>query len=280
MKRVWIAILALGALLAAPAFGAFDQQHRAWDTLLKKHVVWVNGGTASRVNYAAFEKDRIELKRYLDSLSAVTPPEFDGWTRSQQLAFLLNAYNAFTVELILGEYPKIKSIRDIGGVFGSPWKKRFFMLLGKSRHLDDIEHGMIRARGVYDDPRIHMAAVCASIGCPGIRTEAFTAARLDAQLEDSVVRFLSDRSRNRYNPGNNTLEVSSIFDWYERDFSSGFKGYTSVDAFLAKYADALADAPESRARIRNAQAVLRHLDYDWALNDTATLSTAASPKDR
>ncbi|HET9701355.1 MAG TPA: DUF547 domain-containing protein [Burkholderiales bacterium] len=265
----WLLLLVTG-VLPAPARAAFDHGHAAWDRLLKRHVVWVDNGTASRVDYAGFQRDRAELKRYLEALAAVPRADFDAWPRAERLAFLINAYNAFTVELILTEYPGKKSIKDYGSLIRSPWKKSFFTLLGRERHLDDIEHGMIRAPGAYDEPRIHMAVVCASIGCPALRDEAFTAARLEAQLEDGVTRFLSDRSRNRYDAAGGTLEVSAIFDWYGGDFAKG-PGYASVKQFLGKHAGRLADAPADRERVRSGQAGLSFLPYDWNLNDTATL---------
>ena len=244
--------------------GAFDHSHVQWDALTKKHVVWLPGGHASQVDYSGFKAERQELKSYLDGLSAVTQSEYDGWTKPDKLAFLINAYNAYTVELILTGYPKIKSIKELGSLITSPWKKRFFSLLGKPRALDDVEHGMIRATGVFDEPRIHMAANCASIGCPALRSEAYVAGKLDAQLEDSVVRFLSDRSRNRFKPQNGRLEVSKIFDWYGKDFAAKSG---SVEAWLAQYADKLADEPRDQQTIRDRKAKLEFLDYDWALND-------------
>jgi len=269
MSRLITALLLTGTLLPNWALAAFDHSHAAWDALVRTHVVWIKSGTASRVDYAAFQRDRAALQSYLGSLSAVPRSEFDGWDRDRRLAFLINAYNAFTVELILTEYPAHKSIKDYGSLFQSPWKKRFFTLLGRERNLDDIEHGLIRAPGAYDEPRIHMAVVCASIGCPALRDEAFTAARLDAQLEDSVMRFLSDRTRNRYNAGAGMLDVSSIFDWYGDDFSRG--RYRSLDDFFGRYADRLADSPADRQRIRDGGVGRRFLPYDWNLNDTATL---------
>lgn len=251
-------------LFASIVEAAFDHSHAQWDALTKKHVVWLAGGHASQVDYSGFKADRQELKSYLDGLSAVTQSEYDGWKKPEKLAFLLNAYNAYTVELILTEYPKVKSIKELGSLITSPWKKRFFSLLGKPRTLDDVEHGMIHAPGVFDEPRIHMAANCASIGCPALRSEAYVAGRLDAQLEDSVVRFLSDRSRNRYNPRNGRLEVSKIFDWYAKDFAARSG---SVEAWLAQYADKLADEPKHQQTIRDRKVKLEFLDYDWALNE-------------
>jgi len=250
-------------LFASTVEAAFDHSHAQWDALTKKYVVWLPGGHASQVDYGGFKADRKELKSYLDGLSAVTQSEYDGWKKPEKLAFLINAYNAYTVELILTEYPNIKSIKELGSLITSPWKKRFFSLLAKPRSLDDVEHGMIRAPGVFDEPRIHMAANCASIGCPALRSEAFVAARLDAQLEDSVVRFLSDRSRNRFKPQNGRLEVSKIFDWYGKDFAAKSG---SVEAWLAQYADKFADEPRDQQTIRDKKAKLEFLDYDWALN--------------
>ena len=267
--------LVFGALvLLAGALGpvwAFDHGHAAWDRLLERHVEWVADGTASEVDYAGFQSDARELQAYLDSLSAVTVAEFSGWSRDQRLAFLINAYNAFTVQLILTRYPDLQSIRELGSFFSSPWKKRFFTLLGAQHSLDDIEHGMIRRPGAYDEPRIHFAVNCASIGCPALADEAFVADRLDAQLQDCLRRFLSDRSRNRYNSKSDTLEVSKIFDWYGEDFEPQFG---SVRGFLARYDQLLADSDPARSRIRSQETKLRFLDYDWKLNSLSEGSRA------
>lgn len=260
----------LALCLGTASAWAFDHQHTAWDRLLGQHVVWTDGGTAAQVHYAGFQADHAQLTAYLDALSAVTHEEFANWTKAQQLAFLINAYNAFTIELILTRYPRLDSIKDLGSLFGSPWKKRFFTLLGQERSLDEIEHGLIRAKGVYDEPRIHVALVCASIGCPALRNEAFVAVRLDAQLEDSLIRFLSDKSRNRYDPASNTLKVSEIFDWYEEDFSRGPRGVDSLNGFFAAYAHLLADTPEQQHRIRAGQVTIVYLPYDWDLNDVVS----------
>src|SRR3954468_16433541 len=195
MKR-WTVAFAL--LLASSAALAFDHTHAAWDALLKKHVRYLEGGNASRVSYAGFMKDRGALKAVLAEDERVAKAEFDGWSKPQQEAFLVNMYNAATIEKILTRYPDIKSIRDFGSVFGNPWKDKFFTLFGEAASLDQLEHGMLRKEGVYDEPRVHVAVVCASIGCPMLRNEAFVADRLEAQLEDAFRRFLSDRKRNRH----------------------------------------------------------------------------------
>ena len=131
--------------------------------------------------------------------------------------------------------------------------------------LDNIEHDRLRERGRYDDPRVHFAVNCASIGCPMLREEAFVAERLEAQLEEQTQRFMSDRSRNRYAGGK--LELNKIFDWYGDDFKLGHKGIASLPAFAARYATQLADAPADQARIRALGVDISFLDYDWKLND-------------
>ena len=255
---------------AANASAQFDHQHKAWGELLKKHVVLIEGGKASQVRYAAIAKDRDALKAYLASLTKVSEAAFKGWSKDQQLAFLINAYNAHMVELILTRYPNIKSVWDFGKIFNNPFRNRFFMLFGREFSLDNIEHDTIRAKGVYDEPRIHFAVNCASAGCPMLREEAYDADHLERQLEEQTVRFLSDRARNRYNPETRALEVSKIFDsspWYSVDFASGLNGIQSREQFFATYAAQLADSPAEQQAIRGQKAAIRFLDYDWNLND-------------
>ena len=245
----------------------FDHGHASWTTLLRQHVRLVRSGQATQVAYAGFKADRAALKAYLDSLSAVTRAAFAGWPRAERQAFLINAYNAFTVELILTRYPDLKSIKDLGSLLSSPWKPKWITLLGNQVSLDDIEHAMLRKRGDYDDPRVHFAVNCASIGCPALREEAFVAARLDAQMDEQTVRFMSDRTRNRWNPQRGRLELSKIFDWYGEDFRLGHRGIGSLQTFASRYADQLADAHADRERIRAGGVDIAYTDYDWALND-------------
>jgi hypothetical protein len=268
MPRSALFAAALLALLTcAPAFAQFDPTHAAWTALLEKHVRVAPDGNSSRVNYKGFAADRAALQAYLKSVSAVTQAEYDGWSKAQKFAFLANAYNAFTIEKILTRYPNLKSIRDFGTYFGNPWKDKFFTLLGKPQNLDGIEHEMLRAPGAFDDPRVHVAVNCASIGCPMLGRQAFTADRLDAQLDDLFRRFMSDRSRNRYDAKTRTAEISRIFDWYGKDFEKGHKGFAGVADVVAKYADQLADAPQDRTVLREKKAAIAFLEYDWSLND-------------
>jgi hypothetical protein len=261
-RLAWLAVLICSLLFSATALAQFDAGYAAWDALLKKHVRWLPDNKQSRVDYGGFKADRAALKQILGSLSAVTKSEFDVWPAPQRMAFLINAYNAFTVELILTQYPDLKSIKDLGSLFQSPWKKKFFRLLGEERHLDWIEHEQLRPH--YADPRVHAAVNCASIGCPALRPEAFTAARLDAQLDDGMLRFMSDRTRNRVRDGR--LEVSSIFKWFGEDFAKGHKGYSRIEDLYARYATQLSDKPEEQALLKAGSLEATYLDYDWSLN--------------
>jgi hypothetical protein len=249
------------------AVGAFDPQHKAWTALLTKHVVLIDGGKASRLRYAAMATDRAALRAYLDALAQVSEQEFRSWPKSQQLAFLINAYNAGMIELVLTRYPKIKSVWDFGKLLNNPFKNRFIRLFGRDYSLDMIEHDTIRTKGAYDEPRIHFAVNCASIGCPMLREEAYVGERLDAQLEEQTRRFLSDKSRNRYNPATSSLEVSEIFKWYREDFENSHNRIRSREQFFAVHAAQLAEAPEHQKLVRERKADIRHLDYDWSLND-------------
>jgi hypothetical protein len=261
------AFICLSLTAHGSALAQFDHTHAAWTVLLKKHLVLIDGGKASKMRYSGMAADRVKLKHYLGSLAKVSDGEFKSWHKNQQLAFLINAYNANMVEKILLRHPDIRSVWDYGKVFGNPFRDSFIDLFGRKVSLDNIEHDTIRAKGVHDDPRIHMAVNCASIGCPALREEAFTGDRIDAQLEEQAVRFLSDRTRNRYSAANNALEISEIFKWYSVDFTSGLNGIKSLSQFFAKYADLLSDDPSHQKIIRDGKAEIRHLDYDWGLND-------------
>ncbi len=265
--RLMMAIFLMLVFLPATAaeHDALDQTHAAWSALLSRHVSWNAEGTSSTVDYAGFSQDSKALDVYLAALSRVDRTTFDGWNQNDRQAFLINAYNAATVKLILSRYPKLKSIKDLGTLFSSPWKKEFIDLLGERRSLDSIEHGLLRGAPDYSDPRIHFAVNCASIGCPALRPEAYIGKDLDAQLQAQTSRFLSDRSRNRYDTETLTLKVSSIFDWYAKDFDTLAGG---VNVFLANHADALGLDAATRERLRAGDISLSYTDYDWKLNSS------------
>jgi hypothetical protein len=266
-RRLLLAATLLPLTRSAASQPAFDHSHSGLDTLLKRHVRLISGGNASQVDYRGFKADRPLLGAYLKGLSDVSPAQFGAWSRARRFAFLANAYNAFTIDKVLTRYPDLDSIRDFGRVFGNPWKDEFFTLLGGKRSLDWIEHDTMRAPGVFDDPRVHVAVNCASVGCPMLGRDALVAERLDAQLDELFLRFMSDRSRNRYDTRTQTVEISPIFDWYGKDFEQGHRRFSSVQDVVAKYAEQLADGTEDRARLRTKSTSIRFTAYDWRLND-------------
>lgn len=262
--RLSFPLLAM-ALLWSALTAAVEPEHALWDTLLKQHVINQHGGKATVVDYAGFKEHRNQLKDYLELLASVSTSDFDSLSKDAQLAFLINAYNAWTVELILTRYPDLESIKELGSFFRSPWKKAFIPLLGATRSLDDIEHKLIRGSDRYQEPRIHFAVNCASIGCPALRDEAYRAEVLNAQLEQQTQLFLADQTRNRLQKDH--LAVSSIFKWYREDFEKGWLGYQSLDSFLLNYADALGLQAQHKQLLEQGKLKIKFLDYDWKLND-------------
>ena len=254
--------------------------HGPWDSMLKRYVVSVSSEAnqqhqATRVDYQRWHANPKALTRYLQALAQVERVQYQQWSVRQQLAFLINAYNAHTVAVILKHYPKLDSIKDIGGLFSSAWDQPVGQLLGQARTLDDIEHGMIRGdSSTFDgfaEPRIHFAVNCASIGCPALRREAYISTKLDAQLNSQTRQFLADRSRNRVTP--DALYLSKLFDWYEDDFLAPATGSDSarprhtLTPFLTTYADALQFDTAAQQALANGELAIRYTRYDWALND-------------
>jgi hypothetical protein len=244
--------------------------HHIWNALVGKNVVAINNGHSTEVDYAAMKVQHDKLQAYLALLSAVTVEEFEGFSKSKQLAFLINAYNAWTVDLILTEYPDIESIKDIGNFFNSPWDREFIPLFGETLSLNNIEHDLIRGsedgNGVpkYKEPRIHFAVNCASIGCPALRAEAYTAEKLDQQLEEQTINFLSDITRNRVE--DNELKLSSIFKWYEEDFERGFRNSYNLSEFILLYAQSIKLNSTQTTKLKGDGMDIDFLDYNWKLN--------------
>lgn len=224
---------------------AFDHSHGPWNTILSEHVTFA--GKQSLFNYVELKNDTKTLDKYLESLSAVSVSDFSKFNQSQQLAFLINAYNAFTVKLIIKHYP-VESIKDIGSFFTSPWKKKFFKLLGQKQHLDEIEHGIIREK--YKEPRIHFAVNCASIGCPSLYPKAFIATKLNEQLDEAASHFINNEKKNIL--VNKKLYLSKIFKWYGSDFGDRKKMLSYIGKVMGR------DLSKTS---------IRYKDYDWKLNE-------------
>lgn len=245
----------------------FDHSHKIWNQILSDHVSVKN--KQAQFDYKKLKAKPGKFPQYLDSLSKVSKKEFKSWNEKQRLAFLINAYNAFTVKLITDKYP-LKSIKDLGGLFSSPWKKKFFTLLGEKAHLDHIEHTLIRKN--FEEPRIHAAVNCASISCPNLMGTAFTAKRLDKQLEEATTFWLKDPTKNYFDKKKKTLFLSKIFDWYEKDFQK--KG-NSVHKFVAP--GITSSKEEAQMISTNPKIKIKYLKYDWGLNETKSNGAKKGP---
>ncbi len=211
------------------------------------------------VKYDKLKNNRNKLDHYLKKLSETSLIEFDKWPEDKQIAYLLNFYNAATIQLIINNYP-VKSIKRIGGFFKSPWQIEFFTMFGKEHNLDYIEHELLRKN--YSEPKIHFALVCASKGCPPLRTEAYTASRLQSQLIDQAKIFLADSQKNYWDNDSKVLYLSPIFKWFEEDFvkQSGLVWAYISPYFPETYRKQIQKQTRGNPRIK-------YTDYDWSLND-------------
>ncbi len=221
--------------------------HEIWDGLVKKYVT-AKGG----VDYQGIILDSVKLNNYLKLLSNNHPNE-KNWSRNEQLAYWINAYNAFTVKLITQHYP-VASIKDIkkGIPFvNTVWDIKFIRIEGAVYDLNNIEHSIIRPK--FKDPRVHFAVNCASGSCPSLLNEAFTASRLDEQLDKAARTFLADKTKNKIT-SSSKAELSKIFSWYKGDFTK--KGQTFLQ-FINRYAPIKLDE----------NVAITYLDYDWSLNE-------------
>ena len=254
-QRFWAFLWDFGAIRAAALLisvvtssaSQAQPSHLAWNMLLKKHV---NG--RGEVHYRNFLADRATLDKYLAELSA-NPPAKGSWNKNEQLAYWINAYNAFTIKVIIIHYPT-KSIKELNPMVSVPqvntvWQERFFSIGGEPMSLDHIEHAILRKE--FNDPRIHFAINCASISCPVLLNEAYTADRIEEQLQRQAINFINDPSRNKISPDH--AELSQVFNWFRKDFV----GNGTLIEFLNRYSIIKIDK----------KATIDYLDYDWRLND-------------
>jgi hypothetical protein len=272
-RRRFIAVSARLAM-AAPLFGLptsalaggspTDRFDAMLNAFLARHVRWNAAGTASAVDYAGARRERAALRWLQDETSRVAIATFTAWPLAVRQAFLVNVYNVWTLALIADAPPGTASIKELGSLLRSPWKRHFIPFLGRTRSLDDIEHGLLRGAPGFNEPRIHFTVNCASIGCPALRPEAYTAAHWEAQLDDQTRRFLGDATRNRVIDRTPLrLGISAIFNWYRTDFELA----GGVQGFLARYPEALRLTPAETDVLRRGGARIDFLDYDWRLND-------------
>ncbi len=210
--------------------------HAAWNALAQKHI-----SATGKVNYKGFKADIAAFDAYLKSLS--DNPVQSGWSRGEKMAYWINAYNAFTIKLIVDNYP-VKSIMDLEG--GKPWDKKWIKLGGKNYSLNNIEHDILRP--TYKDARIHFAVNCAAKSCPPVWNKAWTAQNLNGQLERSAKAFINNSKYNSV--GGSNASISKIFEWYAVDFGN-------IVDYLNKYATTKVAAGTT----------VKYQEYNWALNE-------------
>ena len=257
LLRSSILLLSLILTSGRPCRGTpLDQ--KPWDQILRKYLT-----ENYLFNYKQLlkeKKDQARLTEFTESLNGVTDEAFKKWTTNEQKAFLINAYNAFTVQLVIrhmDKNPQMTSIKDAGGFFSTPWNQEWdFIRLfsGKVRTLDSIEHNTLRRN--YPDYRIHAAVNCASRSCPVLRRQAYLGSDLDRQLDEQMSVWLKDPDRNRFNTKKRTAEISMIFKWYKDDFVAD-GGLTKV---FQNY------GPEQAKNLIKSNFDTEYLDYDWNLN--------------
>jgi hypothetical protein len=221
--------------------------HALWTDLLQKHVQ-----SDGLVNYRGFQEDSVQLKMYLNALKNSCPEE-GSWSQEEQLAFWINAYNAYTIDLIIRYYP-VESIKDIGSsiqipFINTPWDIKFIEICGEKLDLNNIEHSILRKQ--FDEPRIHFAINCASISCPKLRNEAYTPDQLERQLQEQAVEFINDPTRNIIDTDES--KISKIFKWFKGDFTK--------DGSIIEYLNQYTEKQIQR------KANIRYLEYNWKLNE-------------
>ncbi|NOZ46854.1 MAG: DUF547 domain-containing protein [Chlorobi bacterium] len=215
--------------------------HQLWNELLTNNV-----NDRGQVNYEGIINDKSKLETYLSLLSASEPN--DSWGKDNLMAFWINTYNAFTIKLIIDNYP-LKSITNLNFNGKSAWDYPFFSINGKQLTLNRIEHEILRKK--YADPRIHFAVNCASLSCPKLLNIAFEAETLNETLDKMVREFINDSFYNKISE--NRIEISQLFDWYREDFTK----QGSVIDFLNKY---------SAIKI-NKSSPISYIEYNWNLNN-------------
>ena len=243
VRKLFVALLLL-LLAAYPAMAGQGPNYEIWAGLLQRHV---SGGV---VDYAGFQAEEAELDRFLDSMART---EIYALDRTAQKALYINAYNAWSIKLILGKYPGVKTIKRAGGIFTKPWNKKFIRLSGERISLDDLEQKILMSR--FKDPRVYFAISCAAKGSPPLLDRPYLPQTLDAQLNQAATAFINDPWRNYIK--DRVLHLSSIFGWHSKDFGDDPAG------FVLQYATG--DFKRELAEIHPGEKII-YLEYDWSLN--------------
>ena len=232
----------------------FDQQHANWNQFLSENITSTNKPVST--NLVDYSQD---LDSYLKQLSSVSKEQFKAFSKTEKLAFFINTYNAFTIKLIQNNKNKLGSKKSIKNISTeSPWDIEFINILGQTYSLNHIEHEIIRKE--FNEPRIHFALVCAAISCPKLQNFAFTADKLEKQLEQSKKEFLKNKSKNYYK--SKTLHISKVFEWFADDFT---KNKQSIKKYVARD---IASSDAEYQEIISDRTKVKYVDYDWTLNST------------
>lgn len=225
-----------------------EESNRLYENVLKQYL---NDGL---VDYAGIKSNPHDLDKYLAQTSLVTKEEFSKWNKDEQLAFLINLYNAQTLDLVANNYP-VASIKDIAQSSGGPWEQPVVSLFGERITLNALEHEVIRAN--YPDARVHFALVCAALSCPVLINTPYQASEIDTQLNEQTKVFLMDKDKNSIDIKAKVLRLSPIFDWFKEDF---IKQSGSVVTFVNPFFE---NEVNNDFRIE-------YSNYDWTLNDFTT----------
>jgi len=233
--------------------------YEGYETVLRTYV-----NADGLVDYPALQVNPQGLKDFVAQLRSVSPDTYAAWSENEKIAFLINVYNAITLESIINQNPLKGSIKDIFGV----WNFNKHTVMERSLTLDNIEHDILRKD--FQEPRIHAALVCAAISCPPLRQEPYTGENLDEQLDDQVRKWLSSPNGLQIDRTQNRVAISSIFDWFGKDWQTkyaiegtftGSAKERSALNFISNYVN-----PEDKEYLEQGNYKLNYLNYDWSLN--------------
>ncbi len=268
-------ILVISAILAIAGTVRADDLPFSYDSYAAALEESVDDG--GMVNYKNLKANRKSLDTFVGTIGKLDRKTYEKWTEAEKIAFWVNAYNALTLRAIIDHYP-IKSswtkslvypknsIRQIYGV----WDKLQFVIMGKKMTLNSIEHDVVRKK--FQEPRIHMALVCAAMGCPQLRREPYTGAELDEQLDEQARKFLGDRTKFRIDRDGGRIQLSSIFEWFADDFVKGygtdsrFEGRSKSERAVLNFISGYLDHEEANYLAGERSRIL-YIKYDWSLNE-------------
>ena len=247
-----------------------DLRHSKWGALLGQTLVVKQNGQVTRLDYGLLKSKNSQLSAYLQDLSKVSESEFKSLNRQDQMAFLINAYNAAMARLVTDHFP-VTSVKKIGIPSVGPWKNNFITLFGRKMTPDDLEHDTLRK--IYKDARIHFAVNCASVSCPSLRPTPYIGNQLESQLSEQATLFFNNKKENSFDPNKYELRLNSILKWFREDFTktddTGLVSY--VAPYMPELASHLKDKNGKQDNAKMAQIKITYNDYDWALNGIDSL---------